>query len=91
MLEAWPQDKFIEPFEYEYPDHMKAHVQFVTSKSYLPKMAAILVRLKPNHYVVIGCLVGTTESYLLHVYKYHPQVIACMDLDMPEYNPDRDN
>ena len=91
MLESWPKDKSVEPFKYDYPACQKPHVQFVTSKTYLPKMAAILDRLKPNHYGVIGCLLGTTESYLLQVHGHHPRVIVCMDLDMPEYNPERDN
>jgi len=91
MLESWPKDTPVEPFEYEYPKYLKPHVAVVTSPTYLPKMAAILARLRPNHYGVIGCLVGTTESYMLQVHHHQPRVIVCMDVDLAEYNPDRDN
>lgn len=91
MLQNWPQKPEVKPFKFDYPTCMAGPVKFVTSPTYLPRMAAILARLAPRHYGVIGCLVGTTESYLLQVHGFHPQVITCMDIDMPEYNPARDN
>jgi hypothetical protein len=91
MLENWPEDEVTKTFAYHCPKCVEKLLGFVTSSHYLPKITAILKRLAPDHYGVIGCLIGTIESYLLQVHGFHPQIIVSLDVDMPEYNPKREN
>lgn len=68
-------------------------VQLVTHPRYLPALSGLIQSLRPSSILTIGALFGTTESYLLQCCEGREflQSITVCDLDIPEYNVNRDN
>lgn len=61
---------------------------------YMPPLAGLIAELNPASMLTIGALYGTTESYLLQTWLNVRQklaVITICDVDLPEYNANRDN
>lgn len=60
---------------------------------YVTILAKLMANLRPTRLLTIGALFGTTESYLLQCeggQDFIAEITIC-DLDMPNYNSNRDN
>lgn len=68
-------------------------VALVTNPRYLPPLASLIGRLRPANMLTIGALYGTLESCVLQCYRgreFLNSITVC-DLDIPDYNANRDN
>lgn len=78
------------PFQHFSPA-TNPHIASVTDERYLLPLTRIMSLLPCRKYLVIGCLCGTTETYLLTHTRWRPDLIAVIDCDSAEYNPERDS
>lgn len=65
----------------------------VTHERYLPALAALIAKLRPINMLTIGALYGTLETCLLQCHGGRDWLgtITICDLDIPDYNANRDN
>lgn len=68
-------------------------VRLVTHPRYLPPLAKLIQRLRPSTMLTIGALFGTTEAYVLQCCEGRDflRAITICDLDISDYNSQRDN
>jgi predicted O-methyltransferase YrrM len=64
---------------------------FVTQAEYMWKFSVLWNTFKPKSYLVIGALVGSSESYACWRTKHFPDLIVVADIDLSEYNPHQTN
>lgn len=73
-------------------DRCKGELGLVKHPKYLPALASLMIELKPKNILTIGALYGTTESFMLQVCDSSgPESITICDVDLADYNPNRDN
>ena len=63
----------------------------VTQQKYMYPFSVIWGAIKPKKYLTIGVLYGSTESYAMWRTKHKPERIVACDIDLAEYNPERNN
>lgn len=95
MLDSfdWLDQVQPKPFAYTAPQEGIdcRYVEAVIHEEYAPRVAELIARLNPKRYLAIGGLFGTTESYALQNCGWRPEKIVVIDIDSPEYNPNRDS
>jgi predicted O-methyltransferase YrrM len=64
---------------------------FVLDPKYIFNFSVLWDFFKPIKYLVIGALLGTSESYACWRTKHHPSLIVVADIDLAGYNPNRSN
>lgn len=71
-----------------------AELTMVKHPMYMVRLAGLIAELNPISLLTIGALYGTTESYLLQTYvncqRRIGEITIC-DVDLADYNPNRDN
>lgn len=73
-------------------DRCKGELGLVKHAKYLPALASLISAMKPNALLTIGALYGTTESFLLQACDSSgPKTITICDVDLADYNANRDN
>lgn len=98
-LESYPEAGFqlnnqFKHDAYWQDDRCQAELRLVKHQKYLPALAALIADLNPKSLLTIGALYGTTESYLLQTWLNcfsHLREITICDVDLADYNPNRDN
>lgn len=71
-----------------------AELTMVKHPMYMVRLAGLIAELNPSSLLTIGALYGTTESYLLQTYENCRRKIGeitICDVDLADYNPNRDN
>ena len=66
-------------------------LELATEPRYLWAQSIIWDLVKPKDYLVIGALLGISESYSCWRTGHYPNKIVVADVDLGAYNPDRNN
>ncbi len=72
-------------------ERCRGELTMVKHERYLPRLAKLISLLRPKRLLTIGALYGTTESYLLQTHPTWLDAITICDVDLADYNPNRDN
>lgn len=97
FLEALQRDKTPVDSSFKFDRYQgerhEGEVKLVTNDRYMPRLAQLIAQLKPKRLLTIGALFGTSESYLLQCCggREFLETITICDLDIEDYNPNRDN
>lgn len=66
-------------------------VNTVTATNYMHPFSAMWGAVKPQYYLVIGVLYGSSECYAMWKTGHKPKRIVACDVDLAAYNPLRNN
>lgn len=65
--------------------------RLIGAEACLPRFAELWRIVRPRRYLVIGTLLGTTESWAIRQTGHHPELMVCCDVEHPGFNASRDN